>query len=67
MTILITRDTEQRPTSMSQERTLIDVKQALAEKYERLSRIAGSDPKRRQFATRARHYRRQLEQLKRES
>lgn len=52
---------------MSQQRTLLDVKQALAEKYERLSRQAGSDPKRKQFATRARHYRRQAEQLKREA
>jgi hypothetical protein len=51
---------------MSQERTLIDVKQALADKYDRLSRNAGSKPKRQQFAHRATHYRRQVEQLKRE-
>lgn len=52
---------------MSQERTLIDVKVALAEKYERLSRNANSDPKRHQFATRATRYRRQVEQIKRDS
>lgn len=52
---------------MSQERTLIDVKQALADKYARLSRQAGSVPKRHQFATRAAHYQRQVQQLKREA
>lgn len=52
---------------MSDQRTLIDVKQALADKYERLSRIAGSDPKRKQFAYRSVKYQRQVEQLKRES
>lgn len=52
---------------MAQERTLLDVKQALAEKYERLSRNAGSDPKRRQFSKRAVTYRRQVEQMKREA
>ena len=52
---------------MSDERTLIDVKQALADKYERLSRIAGSDTKRKQLAYRAVKYQRQVEQLKRDS
>ena len=52
---------------MSQQRTLLDVKQALVEKYERLSRGANSQPKRHEFATRATRYRRQVEQLKREA
>jgi hypothetical protein len=52
---------------MSDQRTLIDVKQALADKYERLSRIAGSDTKRKQLAYRSVKYQRQVEQLKRES
>ncbi len=49
---------------MSKE-NLIAVKTALAEKYERLSCQANSEPKTKAFAFRARKYRRQLEQLKR--
>ena len=48
---------------MSTTENLIKVKTALAEKYERLARIAGSVPKRKQFANRAVAYRRQLAQL----
>ncbi len=49
---------------MSDINNLIKVKQALAEKYERLSRLANSVPKTQQFAYRALRYRRQLDQLK---
>ncbi|MCA9077148.1 MAG: hypothetical protein KDA93_19130 [Planctomycetaceae bacterium] len=52
---------------MSDNNHLIQVKTALAEKYERLSRSAKSDPKTRQFATRALRYRRQVAQLQHES
>lgn len=48
---------------MSTTENLIKVKTALAEKYERLARIAGSVPKRKQFANRAVAYRRQVAQL----
>ncbi len=46
--------------------SLIEVKQALSDKYNRLVRVANSEPKKRQFATRAAHYARQVTQLKRE-
>lgn len=48
---------------MSDNNHLIQVKTALAEKYERLSRSAKSEPKTRQFARRAVKYRRQVAQL----
>ena len=41
----------------------IAVKTALAEKYERLSRIAGSTPKRKTYSLRALRYRRQMQQM----
>ncbi len=50
---------------MTDKRTLLEVKQKLAEKYEHLATIAGSQPKRKQFSTRARKYRRQIEQMSR--
>ena len=52
---------------MSDKQNLLDVKRKLAEKYEHLATIAGSRPKRKQFSNRARNYRRQLEQLSRNS
>jgi hypothetical protein len=42
---------------------LIQVKTALAEKYERLARLAGSTPKRRAHSFRALRLRRQAQQL----
>jgi hypothetical protein len=42
---------------------LIAVKTALAEKYERLARLAGSAAKQKAFAFRATKYRRQLLQM----
>ncbi|MEZ6064258.1 MAG: hypothetical protein R3B90_00785 [Planctomycetaceae bacterium] len=48
---------------MSETRTLLDVKTALAEKYERLARETKSTPRRKHFANRAVRYRRQAEQL----
>lgn len=52
---------------MDASKTKIDVKIALAEKYERKSRLAGSVPKRRQFAGKAARYRRQIAQMEREA
>ncbi|MCA9088121.1 MAG: hypothetical protein KDA90_05725 [Planctomycetaceae bacterium] len=52
---------------MDRSKTKIDVKIALAEKYERLSRLAGSTPKTKQFAFKALRYRRQAEQMEREN
>jgi hypothetical protein len=52
---------------MDRTKTKIDVKLALAEKYERLQRVAGSTPKRKKFAFEAARYRRQLEQLCRDA
>lgn len=48
---------------MSTERTLTDVKTALAEKYERLARLTKSDTRKRHFINRAIRYRRQVLQL----
>ena len=48
---------------MPDKRALLEVKQKLAEKYEHLATIAGSQPKRNQLSTRARKYRRQIEQI----
>lgn len=52
---------------MDRSKSKIDVKIALAEKYERLARLTSSTPKRRQFAHRAVCYRRQIEQLQRDA
>ena len=50
---------------MDASKSLIDVKTALAEKYERKAAQTGSTPKRKQFAFKARKYRRQIAQLQR--
>ncbi len=50
---------------MDRSKSLIDVKTALAEKYERQAAATKSQPKRIQFAHKATRYRRQIEQLKR--
>lgn len=51
---------------MDRTKTKIDVKIALAEKYERLARLAGSTPKQKKYSYDALRYRRQVEQLRRE-
>ncbi|MBX3440333.1 MAG: hypothetical protein KF861_22780 [Planctomycetaceae bacterium] len=48
---------------MSDVNHLIQVKQALAEKYERLARNTRSKPKKQQFSHRAVKYRRQVAQM----
>ncbi|MGE0378602.1 MAG: hypothetical protein AB7I48_02025 [Planctomycetaceae bacterium] len=48
---------------MSDVNNLIQVKRALAEKYERLATMTSSKPKKRQFSHRAVKYRRQVAQL----
>jgi hypothetical protein len=48
---------------MSTERTLVDVKTALAEKYERLARLTRSDTRKKHYANRALRYRRQVLQM----
>jgi hypothetical protein len=48
---------------MAGEKHKIAVKTALAEKYERLARNAGSAAKQKAFAFRATKYRRQVQQL----
>ena len=48
-------------------KTKIDVKNELAEKYERLARLTKSDPKRQQFHFRAVKFRRQAVQIAREA
>lgn len=50
---------------MDRSQTLIDVKQTLAAKYERLSKLAGSRSKQSAFAYQALKFRRQAEQLQR--
>ncbi len=52
---------------MDRTKTKIDVKLALAEKYERLARMAGSTPKKKKFTYDAVRYRRQAEQMRSES
>ena len=52
---------------VAQKKTLVDVKNELADKYERLARIAGSIPKRIQYQHRATKHRRQAVQLAREA
>lgn len=47
-------------------RTFVDVKTALAEKYERLSRLTASVPKKSTFAHLALKYRRQAAQAARD-
>lgn len=47
------------------QRTLIDVKDALHAKYKRLATLANSDTKRAHFEMRALRYRRQAEKLRR--
>jgi len=49
-----------------EKRTFVDVKTALAEKYERLSRLTSCTPKRSTFAFMALKYRRQAEQAARD-
>jgi len=44
----------------------IAIKLALAEKYARLARLAGSEPKQRTFFYKSTRYRRQAEQMKHE-
>ena len=50
---------------MSEQRTLYDVKTALADKYERLARLSGSKPKQKACMYRAVKYRRQAIQIAR--
>ena len=49
-----------------EKRTFVDVKNALAAKYERLGRLTSSTPKRTTFAYMALKYRRQAEQAARD-
>jgi hypothetical protein len=49
-----------------EKRTFVDVKNALAAKYERLSRLTSSAPKKSTFAHLATKYRRQAEQAARD-
>ena len=51
---------------MERGKTKIDVKVALAKKYDHLARIAGSEPKRLTFTHKATRYRRQAEQMRRD-
>ena len=44
----------------------IEIKLALAEKYARLARLAGSEPKQRTFYYKSTRYRRQAESMKHE-
>jgi len=50
---------------MDRSKSLIDIKTALAEKYERQAANTSSAPKRKQFAYKAARYRRQIQQLNR--
>lgn len=50
---------------MDRSKSIIDVKTALAEKYERQAALTKSTPKRIQFTHKATRYRRQIEQLNR--
>lgn len=47
-------------------RTFVDVKTALAEKYERLARLTSSVPRKATYAHLALKYRRQAEQARRD-
>jgi hypothetical protein len=53
-------------TETMPKRTFVDVKTALAEKYERLSRLTASAPKKSTFAHLALKYRRQAAQAARD-
>ena len=53
-------------TETMPKRTFVDVKTALAAKYERLSRLTASVPKKSTFAFMALKYRRQAEQAARD-
>ena len=50
---------------MDRSKSLYDVKIKLAEKYERLAKLAGSKPKQKTFSGRAVVYRRQAAQIQR--
>lgn len=45
----------------------IEIKLALAEKYARLARVAGSEPKQRTFYYKSTRYRRQAEAMRHEN
>ncbi|WP_437194559.1 hypothetical protein [Planctomicrobium sp. SH527] len=49
---------------MDSSKNIVDVKLALAAKYERLAKVSNSRPKRASLATQALKYRRQAAQLK---
>jgi len=49
---------------MDASKNIVDVKLALAEKYDRLSKLSNSRPKRRTLAQQSLKYRRQAETLK---
>lgn len=51
---------------MNRDKNLIDVKQALSDKYTHLASLAGSEPKRKTLIHKATKYRRQVEQLRRD-
>lgn len=52
---------------MDRSKTLIDVKLALAAKYERRSKLTRSSPRRATLAHQALKYQRQAEQMKRDA
>ncbi len=51
---------------MNRDKNLIDVKQALADKYTHLATLAGSEPKKKMFINKATKYRRQVTQMRRD-
>lgn len=51
---------------MDASKSKIDVKTALADKYERLSKLSGSRPKAKTMLRQSIKFRRQVEQLKRD-
>ena len=51
---------------MNRDKNLIDVKQALSDKYTHLASLAGSETKRKTLIHKAARYRRQVEQLRRD-
>jgi len=51
--------------TMDKSKTIVDVKIALAEKYERLANLSGSRPKRKTLANQAVKFRRQAAQAQR--
>ena len=48
---------------MSKAEHLVQVKQALAEKYDHLAKLSGSRPRRARYKRRAESYRRQMQAL----